>query len=1051
MTERITDDDRLQDLLLRWEEQCRQGRPIAAEELCRDCPELLEPLRRQIRALQALDAVLSTDESRAAAGPTAAVVDTASHVREGPAAPARAAASPHWPTVPGYQILAELGRGGMGVVYKARQVSLGRLVALKMILAGECAGADELVRFRAEVEAVARLQHPNLVQVYEVGERDGRPYFAMEFVDGGSLDSRADGRPQSPKWAAQMVETLARAIHTVHQRGIVHRDLKPGNVLLTADGAPKVADFGLAKRLDADGPTVTGDILGTPSYMPPEQAAGRTREIGPAADIYSLGAILYELLTGRPPFDGETPWETVNRITSEEAVTPRRLQPRIPRDLETICLKCLQKEPSKRYASARALADDLRRFLDDEPIQARRIGLWERAVKWARRRPAAAALLGVSSLAVLALAAGGIVYEVRLSQALNEATNNAEESRRRLVRLQVAEGTHALDDGDWLGSLVWFAEALSLDPGSAEREKMHRVRFGAVLRRCPRLILMGFHDGPVCEARFSPDGHFLITASEDQTAQLWDVRAGKSVGPPLRHDGAVLTASFSPDGQAVVTAGADGAARVWDVTTRRALLPPLRHGAMVFAAAFSGDGRRLLTASADSTARLWDAATGNPLAPPLEHRGPVRCAAFSRDGRRVVTASDDGTARVWDAANGKPVTEPLVHAGPVNWAAFDPDGRRVVTACADGTARQWDAATGQPLPGVLKHRAGVVRASFSPDGRRILTASDDHTACIWDAATDVLLTPALQQDSAITSAAFSPDGTRAVTAGDDNTACLWDATTGEWMPPVLRQQGSARYAGFSPDGRWVVTTGNDNAVRVWDVSTATTVGVRGKAGPQSPPAAPRAARWTSPDGRRVITAEGSHGARVRDAATGEPIGPLLRHCSAVLFAAFSPDGRRLVTASDDNTARVWDAETGELLDQPLKHKGTVRFAAFSPNGELLVTAANDQTARVWDAGTGEPLTPSLKFSELIQQASFDGDLVRLTGTGGTVWTCDLRLDDRPAADLMNMAWLLSGTRIDPERGPLPLEPDVLRRTWQTMRDRFPEEFAPLAEVPGEAK
>jgi WD40 repeat protein len=1049
MTERITGDDRLQDLLLRWEEQCRQGRPVAAEELCRDCPELLEPLRRQIRALQALDAALSTDESHAAAGPTAAGVDTASHVKEGHAAPVPTAASPHWPTVPGYQILGELGRGGMGVVYKARQVSLGRLVALKMILAGDCAGTEELARFRAEVEAVARLQHPNLVQVYEVGERDGRPYFAMEFVDGGSLDGRAGGRPQSPKWAAQMVETLARAIHTVHQRGIVHRDLKPGNVLLTADGAPKVADFGLAKRLDAEGPTVTGDILGTPSYMPPEQAAGRTREIGPAADVYSLGAILYELLTGRPPFDGETPWETVNRITSEEAVTPRRLQPRIPRDLETICLKCLQKEPRKRYVSARALADDLRRFLDDEPIQARRIGLWERAVKWARRRPAAAALLVVSCLAALALAAGGIVYEVRLSQALNEATNNAEESRRRLVRLQVAEGTHALDEGDWLGSLVWFAEALNLDPGDAKRERMHRARFGAVLRRCPRLILLGLHDAPVCAARFSPDGRLLITASEDQTAQVWDVRAGKSVGTPLRHDGAVLTAAFSPDGQAVVTAGADGAARVWDVATRRALLPPLRHGGTVVAAAFSSDGRCLLTASADSTARLWDATTGNPLAPPLQHRATVRCGAFSRDGRRVVTASDDSTARVWDAANGEPVTPPLVHAGAVNWASFDPDGRRVVTACADGTARVWDAATGQPLPGVLKHRAAVVRDSFSPDGRRILTASDDHTACIWDATTGELLTPALQQDSAITSAAFNPDGTRAVTAGDDNTACLWDAATGEWLPPVLRQQGSVRYAGFSPDGRWVVTAGNDNAVRVWDVSVLADAGVWSDR--QAQPPAPRAARWTSPDGRRAVTAEGSHGAHIRDTATGEPIGPLLRHCSAVLFAAFSPDSRRVVTASDDNTARVWDAATGELLAQPLKHKGTVRFASFSPDGELLVTAANDRSARVWDAGTGEPLTPSLKFGEPIQQASFDGELVRLTGTGGTAWTCDLRGDDRLAADLMNVAWLLSGTRIDPERGPLPLEPDVLRRTWQTMRDRFPEEFAPLPEVTGQGK
>ncbi len=281
-------------------------------------------------------------------------------------------------TVPGYEVLGELGRGGMGVVYKARQVGLNRTVALKMILVAECAGGQDRARFKAEGEAVARLQHPNVVQIHEVGEHDDRPFFSMEFVDGGSLAHKARGGPLPPRAAAGLVETLARAMHAAHEYGVVHRDLKPANVLLSADGTPKIADFGLAKRLDVDaGQTRTGSVLGTPSYMAPEQADGRTKEVGPAADVYALGAILYELLTGRPPFKGETAMHTLFQVLSVEPVPPARLRTGVPADLNVICLKCLEKNPRDRYASAAALAEDLRRFLNGEVIAARPAGPWK--------------------------------------------------------------------------------------------------------------------------------------------------------------------------------------------------------------------------------------------------------------------------------------------------------------------------------------------------------------------------------------------------------------------------------------------------------------------------------------------------------------------------------------------------------------------------------------------------------------------------------------------------------------------------------------------------
>jgi tetratricopeptide (TPR) repeat protein/tRNA A-37 threonylcarbamoyl transferase component Bud32 len=345
------------------------------------------------------------------------------------------------PLIAGYEMLGVLGRGGMGVVYKARQTKLNRQVALKMIRAGGDAGSEELARFRLEAEAVARLQHPNIVQIYEVGEIDGSPFFSLEYVDGGSLDKKLQGAPQPPRKAAEMIETLGRAIHYAHQKGIIHRDLKPANVMMTSDGVLKVTDFGLAKRLEGDsGQTGTGAILGTPMYMCPEQAQGKTKEVGPPADVYALGAILYDMLTGRPPFRGETVLDTLQQVQTLDPVRPRNLQPKVPVDLETICLKALEKDATRRYASAWDLANDLRRFLDGEPIRARPSPPWERAWKWARRRPAMAALVAVSVLSALGLVAGGLVYgEMQRHLALHQAEKARAEEVRASEKEQEAQ------------------------------------------------------------------------------------------------------------------------------------------------------------------------------------------------------------------------------------------------------------------------------------------------------------------------------------------------------------------------------------------------------------------------------------------------------------------------------------------------------------------------------------------------------------------------------------------------------------------------------------
>jgi hypothetical protein len=355
-----------------------------------------------------------------------------------PTTPAAAAEAANRPSVPGYEILTELGRGGMGVVYQARQTKLGRVVALKMILSGAHAGEADLARFRTEAEAIARLQHPNIVQIYEVGEQDALPYFSLEFCAGGSLEKRLKGTPLPPQEAASLVETLARAMTAAHQKGVIHRDLKPANVLLAEDGTPKVTDFGLAKKLDEAGQTATGAVMGTPSYMAPEQAGykpdAQARAIGPLCDVYALGAILYECLTGRPPFRAATALDTIMQVVSDEPVPPTHLQPKTPRDLETTCLKCLQKEPAKRYASAADLAEELRRFQNGESILARPAGMVERARKWAKRRPAAAALLLVTVFAGLTVVgvvgtAAALVYGK--NRELSEANVRLTDERNR--------------------------------------------------------------------------------------------------------------------------------------------------------------------------------------------------------------------------------------------------------------------------------------------------------------------------------------------------------------------------------------------------------------------------------------------------------------------------------------------------------------------------------------------------------------------------------------------------------------------------------------------
>jgi serine/threonine-protein kinase len=421
---------------------------LTPEAVCRDCPELLPEVRHRWEQMQSveaqLDVLFPTPTYRASR-------------RQGQIGPAL-------PRVPGYDVQALLGRGGMGVVYKARHLRLNRFVALKMLITGAYAAPDERARFQREAEAVASLRHPGIVQIHDVGDHDGWPYFTMELLDGGNLAQALAGVPQPAKKAAKLATTLAEAIHAAHQGGIVHRDLKPSNILLAADGTPKIADFGVARHVNEEAAlTLSGARIGTPSYMAPEQVVGKPEKIGPAVDIYALGALLYEMLTGRPPFRAETATETQRQVISDEPVRPARLNPKVSRDLETICLKCLDKNPERRYATAAALADDLKRFQQNEPIAARRAGLFERTVKWARRHPAAAGTLAASLLLAFVVIGGTLWLAV-------------EQARRRdAVYADIKEAAALQDSARWAEARAALDRASDRFGGGGPRELRRRL------------------------------------------------------------------------------------------------------------------------------------------------------------------------------------------------------------------------------------------------------------------------------------------------------------------------------------------------------------------------------------------------------------------------------------------------------------------------------------------------------------------------------------------------------------------------------------------------
>ena len=896
-----------------------------------------------------------------------------------------------------YELIDEIARGGMGVVYKARQLRLDRIVAVKMILSGQFASASEMQRFRAEARATAALQHPGIVPIHEVGEHEGVLFFSMDFVEGSNLAQLIRDGPWSAARAAQCVRDVAAAIHYAHERGILHRDLKPSNVLINRDGSPRVTDFGLAKRLqnsEFETPyselTLSGQVLGSPNFMPPEQAAGKHRQLTPASDVYSLGALLYHLLTGRPPFLAEGIPETLRLVTESEPVSPRLLAPNVPRDLETICLKCLEKDPQRRYSTAQELNDELGRFLGDDPIHARPPALAEKFGRWARRNPKIA---GLTAALVLVAIVGFVSVSAQLQRANRHGAEAAdardraertarEEARARMQAEQLLRELQMQRVKDLLAAdragaaLVILADRLRAYPSDAGAAYQILWEMGRRNFALP-LALPLTHSQYVMMARFSPDGNRVLTASFDGTARVWDAHTGEPLTPFMSHDAGVLCAAFSPDAMRIVTCAADGTVRVWDSHTGQPLLPILRHSGAVHWVAFSPDGLRLASAAENGEARIWDTQTGLLLHDLSGHQGNVVFVEFRPDGQHVVTASHDGTARIWQTKDGKPAVPALVHPDDVKGARFSPDGTLVVTWSDDSRVRVWSAVTGEMVLDPLVHDNDVCEATFSADNRRLVSGAWDRTAQVWDARTGKKLTPALQHPGGVTTARFNTSGDRIVTACWDGTARIWDAHTGQPLSEPFRQGQGLRWAEFSPDGERVVTASRDRSAQLWAVRPR-----QMSSGPFLHDE-PVVTAVFSPNGRWLATASKDGLVRLWDFLASKSAGPVLRHESGMVGLCFSPDSGLLATLVQDGPARIWELPLGRLVVGPLQDEtnaptGTVPLPviAFSPDGRKLATCAYDRKqgkALIWNLDSGRLLLPPMVHRGWIGAVDFSPD------------------------------------------------------------------------------
>ncbi len=912
--------------------------------------------------------------------------------------------------IDGYELLDELGRGGMGVVYRARQLNVNRIVALKIIKGSHLEYDDEerrtvlLERFRTEAIAASRLDHENIATVYEIGQFGDDPYYAMRLVDGVSLDKLVRDGPLPPMRAVEYLVPIADALASLHQAGVVHRDLKPSNILIEkGTDSPVLTDFGLAKLVDAQAQvTLTQEGFGSPPYMAPEQLL-HANGVTEAADIYSLGATLYHLLTGRPPFQAESLPEFARQIVFCDPVRPRQLNRSIHRDLETICLKCLDKNEPQRYASASELADDLRRFRDHLPIAARPVGSIGQMVRWGRRNPAWM-IFAISITALLCLSATIVGAMYARERSVAAVAESALKNNRFTRSNKLFEKSRFGQVGIPFESLPWQIACLELDQGTP-REATTRQRLYSILNHGPKLTQVYCHEGPISCGVFSRDGDLILTGSHDATAKIWSTQTGKCL-QKLQHAAPLRQVAFNHRGDVAATAADDGYVQLWSVASGDKIGAALKHPGQVRSIVFSASDEFLVTASADEYVRVWRAADGSP------HKkiqgttagSIISDLALSPDGVHGVSCGGSSRALVWSLRTGEPEPAELHHPAEVISAQFSPSGAEIASGDSGGAARIWDIDSGRLLSEYL-HPSAVHHVRFTSDSRRLITATAD-SANVWSRQA-IEPTGETFAHAETTTIAVDPADRSLLTVGDDRTLKLWSLQDGTSPIAWLYHAGDTNGAEFSHDGNSILTVSADGVARVWRCSDSRShhriAGL----------SAVRAVQVT-PDGKSVLAWGQAGVSAVFESSAPNDAYSILNHRGESVAMGISPNGQRVAVADRKGEVRVWNRTTDEALPDLPERASTVEALEFSPGNDGIVIGYSDGALVLCDVETASVRKTLEVPGDLVDLAFNPAGDVLLATDSKSARLIQLDSDDNPEILPLQLGGEIIGSRFSPD-------------------------------------